>query len=154
MKTIIAFIALTFATGAFAEATIKVKPDLSQIVVIIGDHQLADLPMHDGLAMWTGNLNSARVDTAAEFLGFATYEVVAKLVANGMPFTQQRSPQGSVSPANIRGVYMIFVSKGRGQAFPVSFSAFGIGVHASDGTVWHSGTSVISDNPDDWEPWK
>lgn len=148
-----ALLAMAFASGAFADATVKVKPDLSQIVVIIGDRQLADLHMHDGLAVWTGNLDSARVDTATEFMGFATYEVVAKLVANGMPFMQQKSPRGGVSLTNTRGVNMIFVSKGIGWAFPVLFSGLGIGVHASDGTVWHSGDSVISDKPDDWEPW-
>ena len=147
-------LALAITSGAFAEATVNIKSDLSEVVISIGEKQLADLPMKDGLATWMGNLDSARTDTSALFLGFATYEAVAKLAAEGVPFIRQKS-DGGVIPANAGGgIYQITVTKGKGEVIPVSFSPFGIGVHAPDGSVWHSGFFSISTNPEDWQPYK
>ncbi len=147
-------LALALASGALAEATVNIKSDLSEVVMSIGDKKIADLPMKDGLATWVGNLDSARSDTTAQFAGFATHKVVTKLVAEGVPLIRQKS-DGGVIPANAGGgIYQITVTKGKGEVIPVSFSPFGIGVHAPDGSVWHSGFFSISTNPEDWQPYK
>ncbi len=140
-------------TQTAAEANIRLKANLTQIVVSLDDSVVADLIMVDRIATWSGDLTKARSDTSATFLGFATYEVLANLIAEGVPFARQKNLLGRVTLGNTRGVFLVTIMEGKGEAIPVAFSAFGIGMTAPDGSRWHTGVLVISRDQNEWELW-